>query len=55
MKKEINVSREELQVVNGKLVINSEELAEAIQNQEIDLQGEEEAEAITINMICPKG
>lgn len=55
MKKEINVSREELQVVDGKLVINSEELAGAIQNQEIDLNSEEEAESIAINIICKNG
>lgn len=55
MKKRINVSREELKVVDGKLVINSEELAEAIQSQEIDLNGEEEAEGLEVNIICKVG
>lgn len=38
----INVNQSELEVVNGKVVINSEELANAIQNEELGFEGEEE-------------
>lgn len=44
MRKELVVSEENIQVINGKVVISSEELAAAYQSQEIDLMEEESAE-----------
>ena len=52
MKKEnLVVTAENVQVVDGKVVINSEELAAAIQNCEVDL-GADEEDALTINVFC---
>ena len=38
----------EMEIVDGKVVIESEDLAAAIQSQEVDLNAEEEAEGIII-------
>ena len=49
------IKRDEMEVVDGKVVISSEELAAAIQNGEVDLNAEEKAEAlIEINRSCPR-
>lgn len=49
MKREnLVVKPEEMEVVDGKVVISSEELAAAIQDYDVDLNGEDEAEAIKI-------
>lgn len=44
------MNAEEVQVVEGKVVITSEELARAIQNQEINL--EEEEVGFSVNFGC---
>ncbi|WP_234117523.1 hypothetical protein [Clostridium hydrogenum] len=43
MAKEIKVTKEQVKVEEGKVYINSAELANAIQNEELDLSAEEEA------------
>lgn len=43
MSKEIKVSKEQIKVEGGKVYIDSAELANAIQNQEIDFSADEEA------------
>ena len=49
------VTREDMQIVDGKVVITSEELAKAIQDYDVNLNAEEEAEGIIdINFYCPK-
>ena len=49
------IKPDEMEVVDGKVVISSEELAAAIQNGEVDLNAEEKAEAlIEINRSCPR-
>lgn len=48
--KKLVVKGTEMEVVDGKVVISSEELAAAIQTQQIDLGAEEEAN-IDINII----
>lgn len=52
MERKFVVKPEELEVVDGKVVISSEELASAIQNQEVDLNSEEEANSGDHNVIC---
>lgn len=48
------VSREDIKVVDGNVVISSEELAAAIQNYDVNLNEEEMAEGIIdINFFCP--
>lgn len=50
------VGTEELQVQDGRVTILSEELARAIQEQEVDLAGDEEANAIVnIQFKCQNG
>ena len=44
--KSFKVNPEELEVVDGKVIISSEELAMAIQSKEVDFGLEEEAEGI---------
>ena len=51
MKREYQVSQEELQVVDGKVVISSDELVAAIQNQEFDLSEMNEEDKCDLN-IC---
>ena len=46
------LTREDMQIVNGKVVIASEELAAAIQDYDVDLNEEEMAE-FTLNLYCP--
>ena len=46
MKNNFSVLPEDVQVVDGKVLISSEELAAAIQSQSIDLNGEEENAAM---------
>ena len=56
MEKKIMVGAEELQVQDGRVTILSEELARAIQEQEVDLAGDEEANAIVnIQFKCQNG
>lgn len=43
MAKEIKVLKDQVKVEGGKVYIKSEELANAIQNQEVDFSAEEEA------------
>ncbi len=43
-KRMINLNEKNTQVVNGKVVIDSEELVRAIQSEEVKLTGEEENE-----------
>lgn len=54
MKRELNLKKDELEVVDGKVMISSDELAAAVQNSEIDLSAEDEADgfSITINFHC---
>lgn len=47
------VNQDELQVVDGKVVISSEELARAIQDYDVNLEGEEGVDGIKIYIICP--
>lgn len=49
------VTREDMQLVDGKVVITSEELARALQDYEVNLNAEEEADllGITLNFYCP--
>ena len=55
MKKEnLVVSSENVQVVDGKIVISSEELAAAFQCREIDLTAEESAEDINLCIVVRK-
>lgn len=44
-KRMINLNEKNTKVVDGKVVIDSEELVRAIQTEEIQLRGEEEDEA----------
>lgn len=44
------VASEDIQIVDGKVVISSEELACAIQECGVDLTAEEEENGITINL-----
>lgn len=43
-KKMINLSEENTKVVDGKVIIDSEELANAIESEEVVLKGEEQGE-----------
>lgn len=47
------LNREDMNIVDGKVVISSEELANAIQDYDVDLNGEEGADGISIHIICP--
>lgn len=48
------VSRGDIKVVDGRVVISSDELAAAIQNYDVELNEEEMAEGIIdINFFCP--
>ena len=55
-RKNLTVTHEDMQLVDGKVVITSEELAKAIQDYEVDLNAEEEADlfGITLNFYCPQ-
>lgn len=55
-RKNLTVTHEDMQFVDGKVVITSEELAKAIQDYEVDLNAEEEADlfGITLNFYCPQ-
>lgn len=53
MKKEnIKVELKDMELVDGKVVINSEELAAAIQDCELDPNAPEENEAVFIGLGC---
>lgn len=54
-KENLVVAAENIEVIDGKVVISSEELAAAYQNQEIDLMAEESAEDINFCFIIRKG
>ena len=55
MKKEnFVVATENVEVVDGKLVISSEELAAAFQSQELDLNAEESAEDFNLCIVIHK-
>lgn len=53
-KRNLRVAREDIEVVDGKVVISSEELAAAIQQYDVDLNAEEENSAVDkgTNIIC---
>ena len=53
MKKNFDLRIEDLQVVDGKVVINSEELANAVMEENVDFS-EEEAEGFKLfgNCVC---
>lgn len=53
MNKEIKVNKDAYKVENGKVIIESEELANMIQERELSLNGEEEAGANNGCNICP--
>ncbi len=50
-KRNFGVAAEEVEVLDGKVVITSEELARAIQEQEVNLSEEDEA-GLSINFGC---
>lgn len=52
MNRTFNLKPEELSIVDGKVVISSEELAAAIQNQELDLSANDAEDSIDSNIIC---
>lgn len=52
MKRELDLTKEDLEVVNGKVMISSEELAAAIQDNAINLNAEDEDESLVINILC---
>ncbi len=54
-KEKLVVSAENIQVIDGKVVISSEELAAAYQSQEIDLMAEECAEDFNLCIIIRRG
>ena len=43
--KGIKINKQDLEVMDGKVIISSEELAKAIQNEDIKFRGEEENSA----------
>ncbi len=47
------IKRDEMEVVDGKVVISSEELASAIMSSDVDLSAEEELDALV--MFCKNG
>ncbi len=50
MDKKINVKKGEYEIVDGRVIITSDELAKAISEQELNLSAEDEADAIaTVN------
>lgn len=49
------VTSENIQVVDGKVVIASEELAAAFENCEVDLTAEESAEDFNVCIVIRKG
>jgi hypothetical protein len=54
-KNNFNINSGEFEIVDGKVVITSDELAMAITDQQLDLEAGEEAEdSVTINFYCPK-
>jgi len=53
MKKNLRIEAEDIKVVDGRVVITSEELAEAIQNQSLELgDAEVDDEANSVNFWC---
>lgn len=50
-KENLVVASEDIQVQDGKVVISSEELAAAIQSQDVDLEASEEL-GFSINFAC---
>lgn len=51
MEKKYLVNLKEMEVLDGKVIISSDELANAIVEHEFDLLSEEEAEAFIMNCI----
>lgn len=47
------LNREDMNIVDGKVSISSEELAKAIQDYDVDLNGEEGVDGIRIYIFCP--
>ena len=47
------IKRDEMEVVDGKVVISSEELASAIMSSDVDLSAEEELDVLV--MFCKNG
>lgn len=52
MNRTFNLNPEELSIVDGKVVISSEDLAAAIQSQELDLSANDAEDSIDSNIIC---
>ena len=50
MDKKISVKKDEYQIIDGRVVITSDELAQAISEQQFDLLGEDEADAAVIDI-----
>lgn len=56
MERKFVVKPNEMKVIDGKVVISSEELAEAIQSQIVDLNAEDEANSlILVQNSCNSG
>ena len=51
----IRVTMKDMEVVDGKVVISSEELAMAVQDYKLDPNADEEADAETIGFFCRVG
>lgn len=54
-KKELVVKPDDVKIIDGKVVVTSEELVAAIQDYEVDMNGEEGDEALSINIFCHVG
>ena len=50
-KKEFNINNGEFEIIDGRVVITSEELALAITEQQLNLDAEEAAEELVVNII----
>lgn len=50
MDKKISVKKGEYEIVDGRVIITSDELAKAISEQELNLSAEDEADAIALDV-----
>lgn len=50
MDKKINVKKGEYEIVDGRVIITSDELAKAISDQELNLSAEDEADASVLEV-----
>lgn len=51
----VKVALKDMEVVDGKVLISSEELAAALQDYELNPNADDEAEAIFVGLICKVG